>query len=277
MNTSGQLDRRIDSSLTPYLREINETSLLSLEEERNLSARIADGDVYARDHMVRANLRLVVNIAREYRGKGLPLEDLIEEGNLGLMRAVEGFDGSLGVRFCTYASYWIKQSLRSALMRQGKAIRLPAYMVVLLGKWRRVSAELTETLGRPPMPNEIGEVLGLSKKKIAMATVALRVHELSRYDDDADGDESLLDSITDERSTGPDANYLAQEDWQWIVDRLDGMNSRQATIVRLRYGLGTDSPMTLSEIGKQLNLTRERVRQLERSALQELAEACVSW
>jgi RNA polymerase primary sigma factor len=143
--------KRSDSLQTPletYLREINETALLNAADEQELAARIGEGDVRARDRMVRANLRLVVNIARGYTGKGLSLPDLIEEGNLGLLRAVEGFDPGVGTRFSTYASYWIKQSIKRALINSAKTIRIPAYMVELLSKWRRANARLTEELGR---------------------------------------------------------------------------------------------------------------------------------
>ncbi len=135
------------SPLQIYLHDINDTPLLSAREERELAERVAQGDPFAREHMVKANLRLVVNIARGYLGKGLCLEDLIEEGNLGLMRAVEGFDGMMDTRFSTYASYWIKQSIRRAVMNNGKPIRLPAYMVSLLAKWKRVTNGLTDRLG----------------------------------------------------------------------------------------------------------------------------------
>src|SRR3954467_7628366 len=144
------------SPLQIYLQDINDTPLLSAEQERELAERVAQGDPYAREHMVKANLRLVVNIARGYLGKGLSLEDLIEEGNLGLMRAVEGFDGLMETRFSTYASYWIKQSIRRAVMNNGKPIRLPAYMVSLLAKWKRVTAGLTERLGRGAAPPNAG-------------------------------------------------------------------------------------------------------------------------
>ncbi|MBC7854112.1 MAG: sigma-70 family RNA polymerase sigma factor, partial [Pirellulaceae bacterium] len=150
--------------LETYLREINETALLTARDEQELAAGIADGDVRARDRMVRANLRLVVNIARGYTGKGLGLQDLIEEGNLGLLRAVEGFDPTMGTRFSTYASYWIKQSIKRALVNTAKTIRIPAYLVELLSKWRRATARLTEELGRTPTPEEIARVLGLQKK-----------------------------------------------------------------------------------------------------------------
>ena len=151
----------------PIFREINETALLTAQEEKDLANQIAAGDVRARDRMVRANLRLVVNIARGYTGKGLGLQDLIEEGNLGLLRAVEGFDPNMGTRFSTYASYWIKQSIKRALINSAKTIRIPAYMVELLSKWRRATIRLTDELKRNPTPEEIARVLGLPKAETA--------------------------------------------------------------------------------------------------------------
>ena len=155
----------VQSPLETYLREINETSLLSADDEHELAIAIGDGDTQARDRMVRANLRLVVNIARGYTGKGLSLQDLIEEGNLGLLRAVEGFDPAIGTRFSTYASYWIKQSIKRALINTAKTIRIPAYMVELLSKWRRASSRLAEEMGRTPTPEEIARVLGLPQEE----------------------------------------------------------------------------------------------------------------
>ena len=157
----------VQTPLETYLREINETALLTADDEQELAIAIGDGDTAARDRMVRANLRLVVNIARGYTGKGLGLQDLIEEGNLGLLRAVEGFDPAMGTRFSTYASYWIKQSIKRALINTAKTIRIPAYMVELLSKWRRASARLTEELGRTPTPEEIARVLGLPQEEAA--------------------------------------------------------------------------------------------------------------
>src|SRR5881275_1408559 len=161
--------KRLPSPQTPletYLREINETALLTARDEQELAAGIAAGDVRARDRMVRANLRLVVNIARGYTGKGLSLQDLIEEGNLGLLRAVEGFDPGMNTRFSTYASYWIKQSIKRALVNTAKPIRIPAYMMELLCKWRRAAAELQDELGRAPTVEEIAKALQLPKKKL---------------------------------------------------------------------------------------------------------------
>ena len=157
----------VQTPLETYLREINETSLLSAEEEQQLAAGIADGDTRARDRMVRANLRLVVNIARSYTGKGLGLQDLIEEGNLGLLRAVEGFDPTMGTRFSTYASYWIKQSIKRALINSAKTIRIPAYMVELLSKWRRANARLAEELGRTPTLGRNRTGVGFAQKEVA--------------------------------------------------------------------------------------------------------------
>src|ERR1700759_1806010 len=165
----------VQSPLETYLREINETALLTADQEKSLARAIALGDNSARDQMVRANLRLVVNIARGYTGKGLALQDLIEEGNLGLLRAVEGFDPAMGTRFSTYASYWIKQSIKRALVNTAKTIRIPAYMVELLSKWRRATARLTEELGRTPTPEEIARVLGLAKKKLPIIKKAIKI------------------------------------------------------------------------------------------------------
>src|SRR5450631_318113 len=176
------------SPLQIYLHDINETPLLSAQEEKDLAARVAVGDPYARERMVKANLRLVVNIARGYLNKGLCLEDLIEEGNLGLMRAVEGYDGTMETRFSTYASYWIKQSIRRAVMNNGKPIRLPAYMVSLLAKWKRVTAGLTERLGRVPTPDEVGKALRLSKKKVGIVAAAIQVSALIPHSENSEDD-----------------------------------------------------------------------------------------
>ncbi|MCA9264283.1 MAG: sigma-70 family RNA polymerase sigma factor, partial [Planctomycetales bacterium] len=166
----------LQTPLETYLREINETGLLTAEDEKELARQIEDGDTRARDRMVRANLRLVVNIARGYTGKGLSLQDLIEEGNLGLLRAVEGFDPAMGTRFSTYASYWIKQSIKRALINSAKTIRIPAYMVELLSKWRRASTRLSEELGRTPTPEEVARVLGLAKKRLPIVKKAIKIY-----------------------------------------------------------------------------------------------------
>src|SRR5947209_12524119 len=166
----------VQSPLETYLREINSTALLSADEEKMLAYRIEKGGREAPALRARANLRLVVNIARSYTGKGLGLQDLIEEGNLGLLRAVEGFDPGMNTRFSTYASYWIKQSIKRALVNTAKTIRIPAYMVELLAKWRRAAAKLQEELGRPPTQEEVARNLDLPKKKLAIIKKAIRVY-----------------------------------------------------------------------------------------------------
>jgi RNA polymerase primary sigma factor len=267
-------DLKSHSPLQIYLHDINDTPLLSAREERDLAERVAQGDPSAREHMVKANLRLVVNIARGYLGKGLCLEDLIEEGNLGLMRAVEGFDGMMDTRFSTYASYWIKQSIRRAVMNNGKPIRLPAYMVSLLAKWKRVTSGLTERLGRAPTPEEVGRALRLSKKKVGIVAKAIKVNNLTPHIEGVDDDGIALDDVlTDDRSKAPDDLLIEADDLERIFEHLEHLDEREATVVRMRFGLDPYSPMTLREVGENLGLTRERVRQLENQALIKLVTA----
>lgn len=260
------------SPLETYLREINETTLLSAKEERELAIRIGDGDALARDHMVRANLRLVVNIARGYVGKGLGLQDLIEEGNLGLLRAVEGFDPEVGTRFSTYASYWIKQSIKRALINSAKTIRIPAYMVELLSKWRRALARLTDELGRTPTQEEVGRVLGLARKKLPIIKKAIQIYNNAPQSDQTDSGWSLGEMVMDERLKAPDEELLDHDVLSTALELLEGLDVREATILRMRFGLADTQAHTLKEIGTELGLTRERVRQIETEALAKLAD-----
>jgi len=261
------------SPLETYLREINETPLLSPDDEQDLAVAIGQGDAHARDRMVRANLRLVVNIARGYTGKGLTLQDLIEEGNLGLLRAVEGFDPAMGTRFSTYASYWIKQSIKRALINSAKTIRIPAYMVELLSKWRRASSRLTEELGRTPTPEEVARVLGLPRKKLPIIKKAIKIYNLTPQTDQGDAGWSLGEMIMDERMRSPEDELVENDNLTHVLHRLDIMDQREATVLRMRFGLEDKEPRTLKEIGESLGLTRERVRQIETEALGKLAEA----
>ncbi len=263
----------VQSPLETYLREINETPLLSPEDEQELAIAIGNGDVEARDRMVRANLRLVVNIARGYTGKGLSLQDLIEEGNLGLLRAVEGFDPAMGTRFSTYASYWIKQSIKRALINSAKTIRIPAYMVELLSKWRRASARLTEELGRTPSPEEVARVLGLPRKKLPIIKKAIRIYHSTPQTDQSESGWSLGEMVMDERARAPEEQLLEHDDLVHVLKLLETMDTREATVLRMRFGLDDNQPRTLKEIGEALGLTRERVRQIETEALNKLAAA----
>ena len=267
-----QSSSTLQTPLETYLREINETALLSAQDERDLANAIADGDVRARDRMVRANLRLVVNIARGYTGKGLSLQDLIEEGNLGLLRAVEGFDPNVGTRFSTYASYWIKQSIKRALINSAKTIRIPAYMVELLSKWRRANTRLTEELGRSATPEEIARVLGLPKKKLPIIKKAIRIYNSTPQTDQSEAGWSLGEIVMDERLKTPEEELLEHDALRRVMEMIGDMGEREATVLRMRFGLHGSEPHTLKEIGERLGLTRERVRQIETEALARLAD-----
>ncbi|MFM8476096.1 MAG: RNA polymerase sigma factor RpoD/SigA [Planctomycetaceae bacterium] len=261
---------RLQTPLETYLREINQTALLTAQDEKDLSNRISAGDAAARDRMVRANLRLVVNIARGYTGKGLPLQDLIEEGNLGLLRAVEGFDPNMNTRFSTYASYWIKQSIKRALVNSSKTIRIPAYMVELLSKWRRAQAKLTDELNRTPTPEDIAKELGIPRKKLRIVKKAITLYNATPHADPEEGGLTLGDIVADERLRGPEDELINTDNLTQVTRLLDEMDPREATILRMRFGLDNAEPQTLKEIGEALGLTRERVRQIESEALRRL-------
>jgi RNA polymerase primary sigma factor len=262
----------LQSPLETYLREINETALLTAKDEQELAAQIAIGDVRARDRMVRANLRLVVNIARGYTGKGLSLPDLIEEGNLGLLRAVEGFDPGMGTRFSTYASYWIKQSIKRALINSAKTIRIPAYMVELLSKWRRATNRLNEDLKRTPTPEETARLLGLPKRKLPIIKKAIQIYNATPQSDQSESGWSLGETVEDERLRTPDVAMLENDVMETVQGMLKDLDERESSVLRMRFGLENTEPHTLKEIGEHLGLTRERVRQIETDALKKLGE-----
>jgi RNA polymerase primary sigma factor len=273
------MPRRLDredpvasSALETYFREINQTPLLRAEEERELAHRIRAGDWDARDRMVRANLRLVVSFARYFLGKGLEIQDLIAEGNLGLLRAVEGFDPSMNTRFGTYAGYWIKESMKRAVVNTAKTVRLPAYMVELLTKWRRATSKLQDELGRPPTEEEIAKSLGLKKKKLNTFKKAILIHNSAPQTDQPETGCTLDEMLMDGQTKAPDAGLADSDNLLQVLNLLSKVDEREATVLRMRFGLDDDEPKTLKEIGECLGLTRERVRQIESEALGRLRE-----
>ena len=265
----------VQSPLETYLREINETALLTANEEKELAYDIEKGNTASRDRMVRANLRLVVNIARSYTGKGLPLPDLIEEGNLGLLRAVEGFDPEMNTRFSTYASYWIKQSIKRALVNSAKTIRIPAYMVELLSKWRRATAKLQDEFDRTPTAVEVAHELELPLKKLKIVKKAIQLYNSTPQSDHSEKGWSLGELVADTRTKSPDEILMDNDNLEHVYKMLEKMDQREATILRMRFGLDDADPRTLKEIGEVLGLTRERVRQIENEALSKLAKGLI--
>jgi len=265
-----------DVTLKEYLKEIDEASLLSYKEECNLGKLIIDeNDPLAREQLVRSNLRLVVNIAKKYTGRGMSLGDLIEEGNLGLIRAVDYFDPERGVRFSTYAAWWIKQSIKRALLENIQPVHIPTYMVALINQWRHASAELESSLGRTVKVEEMAEIMKLPLRK---AKVINRIVEvLSSVGEAGVGegtdDDQLLEAILeDQNASRPEDALVALEEKVKALKLLNDIEPREAEILKLHYGLGGQKPLTLKEIGEKLNLTRERIRQIRRDALTKLYE-----
>ena len=262
-----------DSSLRLYLREISQTELLTPKEEVQLAARIKKGDKKARTHMIKANLRLVVKIAQDYAGYGLPLADLISEGNIGLMKAVERFDPAKGGKLSTYAAWWIKQSIKRALANQSKTIRLPVHMVDKIAKMRRISNLLTEALGREPTDEELAEELGIPSKKLSLLRRASQ-RPTSLDAPVSDGERTDYgDVIGDERAVNP-LDALADKNLHnQLDDLLEVLDDREHRIIDARFGLNGRKPMTLEEVGREFGVTRERIRQLQNVALDKMRRA----
>lgn len=262
-----------DSSLKLYLREISKTPLLTIQEEIELAERIKNGDGEARAHMIRANLRLVVKIAQDYANYGLPVTDLISEGNIGLMKAVERFDPEKGGKLSTYAAWWIKQSIKRALANQSKTIRLPVHMVDKIAKMRRISSMLAEALGREPTDEELAEEVGLPRRKMAMLKQASqRPTSLDAPINDGEATE-FGDIIRDESAENP-LEMLADKNMQGEIDGLlSVLDERERRIIDERFGLNGKKPLTLEEVGREFGVTRERIRQLQNSALTKMRRA----
>ncbi len=265
-----------DITIKEYLKEIDAADLLTAEEEQDLGRRVMnDNDPLAREQLVRSNLRLVVNIAKKFGGRGMSLGDLIEEGNLGLIKAVDYFDPERGTRFSTYAAWWIKQSIKRALLENFQPIHVPTYMVALINQWRRCTAELETNLGRKPSLSEMAEVMQVPKKK---AKTIARIVEVLSSSTDISGGEDAEDgtnfdvALEDEQAGLPEDDMVAFEEKAKAIRLLDEIDPREAEVLRRHYGLSGEAPKTLKEIGDDMSLTRERIRQIRRDALHKLYE-----
>ncbi len=256
----------IDDAVQWWAHQAARAPLLSAEQERELAHRAAQGDDYARDQLVQANLRLVISVAKHYTGRGLSMIDLIQEGNLGLLRAVGQYDPSRGSRFSTYATWWIRQAISRALQEQASLIRVPHHMAKALQQVRQASAMLQQELGREPTVHEVAQRAKLHPEQVRELMHAF-ARPISLEMPISDGDGSVLgDLIADETQ----AEWEQSIDWESLMSKL---NEREKSVIRLRYGLGDEPPMTLEEVGKRLGLSKERVRQLESRAIQKMQEA----
>ena len=259
-----------DTAFKLYLREIGQVKLLTPDEEIELAARIKKGDKKAREQMIKANLRLVVKIAHDYEGFGLPLLDLISEGNIGLMKAVERFDPAKGGKLSTYGSGWIKQSIKRALANQSKTIRLPVHLVDKISKMRRVALKLQEEFGREPTDEELAEELGMTSTRVAqMRTAAIRPASLDAPIGDDDSN-NYSEIIADENADTPYELLEEQTVTRMLQEMVKTLDPREGTILRYRFGLDGGSEKTLEEVGEKFGVTRERVRQIQNIALSKL-------
>lgn len=253
-----------------YLKSIGNHPRLNFEEEKELSAKALAGDMNAQTKLVECNLKLVVPIAKRYMGCGLPLLDLIQEGNLGLMKAAEKYDGSKGFRFSTYATYWIRQAISRALGDQSRTIRIPANMVELLSKVKKASAELTQILHRDPTDEEIANKLGVELEKVqTIMDVAQATTSLDTPIDD-DGETTMSDLIADISNENPYQKMVQQANIEIVDSVLSTLSNKEAEVLRMRFGINANKAMTLEEVGTHYGLSKERIRQIENKAIRKL-------
>lgn len=262
------------SNLQLYLQEIGKTPLLTIEEEIQLARRIRRGDKAARDHMISANLRLVVKIAMDYKDFGLPLLDLISEGNIGLIKAVERFDPRKGGKLSTYAAWWIKQSIKRALANQSKTIRLPVHLVDKISKMRRTAMKLTEELGREPTDEELAIELQIPTAKVAhLKSVSVRPASLDAPIGEDNDSGTFGEIVGDENAVSPYEGLRDRNMNSDLAAMVDSLDKREAEIIKLRFGLDGRDELTLEEVGQKFHVTRERIRQLEYLALTKMRKA----
>ena len=266
-----------DATIKDYLKQIDEAPLLTWDDEKELAnAVIEENDPYAREQLIRSNLRLVVNIAKKFSSTGLTLGDLIEEGNLGLMRAVDTFDPEHGVRFSTYSAWWIKQAIKRAILSNSQPIHIPTYMVELINQWRQVYAEQESRLGRTVSLDEMATALKVPLRKARAIRDIVSVVDYGFQHDSAEQNAGLEEAIIDDTVISPEEDLGSNEELQKAIELLDEIEPREAEVLRLRFGLDGVEPLTLKQIGKKLGLTRERVRQLQKNALAQLNELLMS-
>ena len=270
---TGMAGEDLDTGIKIYLREIGQIPLLTPQEEIDLAALIKKGDREARALMIKANLRLVVKIAHDYANLGLPLLDLVSEGNIGLMKAVERFDPAKGGKLSTYAAWWIKQAIKRALANQSKTIRLPVHLVDKISKMRRVSLQMSEELGREPADDELAEEIGISSRKVSqLKTVSIRPASLDAPISDDDSTE-FGEIVGDEGAQTPFELLRDKNLRDEMSDLLEALDGRERKIIFQRFGLDGGKPKTLEEVGKKFRVTRERIRQLQNIALAKLRRA----
>jgi RNA polymerase primary sigma factor len=274
-STVGREERIVfDITLKDYLKEIDESSLLTAEEEYEYGKKVMDeNDPWAREQLVRSNLRLVVNIAKKYGGRGMSLGDLIEEGNLGLIKAVDYFDPDRGTRFSTYAAWWIKQSIKRSLLENIQPVHVPTYMVSLINQWRHAASEVEGRVGRKLTLEEMAELMHvpIRKAKVIHRIVEVLGNTGESFGGDEQDDSVALESTLEDNNAGRPEDCLVQdEEKAKAVRLLDELDPREAEVLRLHYGIGEKQSLSLKEIGKKMGLTRERIRQIRRDALTNL-------